>query len=143
MFIGEYSYSVDNKGRIAIPSKFRSQLADGCVVTRGLDNCLFIYPKQAWEKLAQKLADLPLTQADARAFVRLMLAGAMDLSLDRAGRVILPTYLRDFAKITKQVVVTGLYNRLELWNAEDWNQYKSRAEENSSDIAEKLIDLGI
>lgn len=126
-----------------MPTKFRAQLAEGCVVTRGLDNCLFIYPKSDWEKLAQKLAELPLSQADARAFARLMLAGAMDVKLDRAGRVILPTYLRDFAKIKKQVVVTGLYNRLELWNQEDWEKYKNQAEENSSDIAEKLTDLGI
>ena len=143
MFIGEYSYTIDNKGRLAMPTKFRAQLAEGCVVTRGLDNCLFIYPKSDWEKLAQKLAELPLSQADARAFARLMLAGAMDVKLDRAGRVILPTYLRDFAKIKKQVVVTGLYNRLELWNQEDWEKYKNQAEENSSDIAEKLTDLGI
>ena len=93
MFLGEYYYNIDEKGRLAMPVKFRNQLAKGAVVTRGLDNCLFVYPKKEWQQLADKLAKLPISQAKARAFARLMLAGAMDVEMDRNGRFILPMAL--------------------------------------------------
>ena len=107
MFIGEYHHSVDDKGRLAIPTKFRQDLKRGAVVTRGLDGCLFVYTLAEWTKLADKLAALPVGNADSRAFGRLMLAGAMDVKLDGQGRVVLPEYLRDYAHLTKDVVVTG------------------------------------
>lgn len=143
MFIGEYHHNIDDKGRLAVPVKFRSELAKGAVVTRGLDHCLFLYTKDEWEKLAAKLAQLPISQANTRAFARLMLAGAMDVDVDKQGRVILPDYLRKYATIKKKVVVAGLYNRMELWDAQAWEKYKLGTERNSGDIAEALGELGV
>lgn len=143
MFIGEYQHSVDGKGRMAVPAKFRAKLSKGAVVTRGLDACLFLYPKKDWEELAKKLSNLPISQKDARAFARLMLAGAMEVKIDKQGRINLPKYLRDYAQLKKDAIVAGLYNRLEIWNEKKWNEYKSSAEKDSSDIAEKLGDLGV
>jgi MraZ protein len=143
MFIGEYSHNLDDKGRLAVPKKFRTDLAKGAVVTRGLDNCLFLYTKKEWTKLAEKLAGLPFAQANTRAFARLMLAGAMDVDIDKQGRIILPAYLREFAGIKKDVVVAGLYSRLELWDSSKWNDYKSKTERDSNKIAEEMLGLGI
>ncbi len=142
MFIGEYTYSIDPKGRVALPAKFRNKLAEGCVVTRGLDKSLFIYPKEEWNKIADKLASLPLTSAKARAFARLMLAGAMDVELDKQGRITIPGYLREFAQINRSVVVAGLYNRLEVWSEEIWKKYKNKTQKDD-EFAENLNDLGI
>src|SRR3989344_2004895 len=142
MFIGEYSHSLDDKGRLSVPKKFRNALAKGAFVTRGLDNCLFLFTKVEWTKLAEKLANLPLAQANTRAFARLMLAGAMDLEVDKQGRIILPEYLRTFAGLTKNVIVAGLYNRLELWDQEKWTAYKQKTEKQSSQIAEQMAELG-
>ncbi|MFA6426998.1 MAG: division/cell wall cluster transcriptional repressor MraZ [Candidatus Magasanikbacteria bacterium] len=143
MLIGEYSHNLDEKGRLAIPKKFRSELSKGAVVTRGLDSCLFLYTKTEWKKLADKLAALPFSQANTRAFARLMLAGAMDVEIDAQGRVILPEYLRTFAGLKKQVIVAGLYNRLELWDQGKWEEYKSRTEKDSNVIAEEMFSLGV
>jgi MraZ protein len=143
MFIGEYSYTIDAKGRLALPVKFRSYLASGGIVTRGLDNCLFLYPQEEWDKLAQKLANLPLADSSARAFVRLMLAGAMEVSLDRQGRIIIPGYLRNFAQFKNNIIVAGIYNRIELWEEENWKHYQSIAEKGSNDLAQALSDLGV
>ncbi len=143
MFIGEYLHTIDEKGRLAVPAKFRLQLSKGAVVTRGLDQSLFLYPIQEWEQLAKKLAGLPLAQANSRAFTRLMLAGAMDASPDRQGRIIVPAYLRKFATINKNVVLAGLYNRIEIWDQSLWNRYKTATEKKSSAIAENLTALGI
>jgi MraZ protein len=142
MFIGEYSYSIDDKGRISIPVKFRGKLSEGCVVTRGLDHCLWLYPLDEWEKLAEELAKLPITQKDARSFSRLMLAGAMDLKIDKIGRVNLPGYLKEYAGIKSKVVITGMYNRLEIWPEEKWGEFKKNMEENSEQIAENLSEIG-
>lgn len=141
MFIGEYSHNIDDKGRLAIPSKFRKELQKGAVVTRGLDNCLFLYTHTEWEKLAIKLAQLPIAQAKSRAFARLMLAGAMDVEIDKQGRVIVPEYLRQYAGVQKKVVIAGLYDRLEIWDENTWSTYKSDTEKNSADIAENLHNL--
>ncbi len=143
MLIGEYNHNLDDKGRLAIPKKFRTVLSKGAVVTRGLDNCLFLYTKAEWEKLASKLAALPFSQANSRAFARLMLAGAMDVKLDKQGRVILPDYLRNFAGLKKGIVVAGLYNRLELWDQKKWEEYKTRTEKESNAIAEQMFELGV
>lgn len=142
MFLGQYSHNMDNKGRVAVPAKFRSELKKA-VVTKGLDNCLFVYPKKEWEKLAEKLAALPVARANTRAFSRLMLAGAMEVEFDKQGRVILPEYLREFAGLGKNVIIAGLYTRLEIWDEAKWNAYKSETEKNSNDIAEALNDLGV
>jgi MraZ protein len=143
MFIGEYSHTVDNKGRLSVPVKFRNALNNGAVVTRGLDNCLFLYSKEEWDKLALRLSKLPISQANTRAFARLMLAGAMDVSLDKQGRVMLPDYLRKYATLSKKVVIAGLFNRLEVWDSKEWDKYRERTERSNKDIAEALGALGV
>lgn len=143
MFIGEYNHSIDDKQRLAIPVKFREDLAKGAVVTRGLDSSLFLFPREEWDKLAEKLASLPLGKSDSRAFARLMLAGAMDVKLDKQGRVVIPEYLRKFAGLGKNVVVAGLYNRLEIWDEKAWTKYKDSTEGDASQIAENLGELGV
>lgn len=143
MFIGEYRHSVDDKGRLAIPVKFRGELESGAVVTRGLDGCLYVYTAAEWTKLAEKLAAMPMSQADSRAFARLMLAGAMDVDLDKQGRIVLPEYLRDYAGLKKDVVVAGLHNHLELWDAKAWEAYRRKTEKDSGEIAERLGSLGV
>ena len=143
MFIGEYKHNLDEKGRMAVPKKFREELKGGAVITRGLDNCLFLYTKKEWEKLAEKLASLPFSQAKSRAFSRLMLAGAMDVEVDKQGRIVLPEYLRTFAGLKKTAVVAGLYNRLEIWDQEKWVEYTTKTEKESNEIAEQMADLGV
>ena len=143
MFIGEFSHSVDIKGRVAVPAKFRRQISSGAIVTRGLDTCLFIFTKKDWEELAGKLINLPLAQANSRAFVRLMRSGATDVKLDSQGRVLVPDYLRKYAGIKKAVKVIGVYNRMEIWDDKKWEAYKEKTESASDEIAEKMSDLGI
>ncbi len=138
MLIGEYHYSVDDKGRLSLPTKFRNVLSQGVVVTRGVDRCLFVYPKATWEQFAARMATLPMNQKNTRAFARLMLAGAMDASPDRQGRVILPDYLRAYAGVKKNVVVAGVYDRLEVWDSALWQSYTKNAEKHSVDIAEDI-----
>src|SRR3989338_10540765 len=143
MFIGEYSLTVDEKGRLSIPVKFRGSLGRGAVVTRGLDSALFLYTVKEWQNLASKLAGLPISRANTRAFSRLMLAGAMDVEMDKAGRIIIPDYLRKFAGLKKKVVIAGLYNRLEIWDESAWSKYKRGTEKKTADIAEALGELGV
>ena len=143
MLIGEFKHNIDDKGRLALPAKFRHELGSGAVVTRGLDNCLFLYTKKEWEKLAEKLSALPISQSNSRAFSRLMLAGAMDVEMDKQGRVVLPEYLREFAGLKKSTIIAGLYSRLEIWDEEKWNKYKSQTEAESGNIAEKMGELGV
>jgi MraZ protein len=143
MFIGEYHHSIDEKGRMSVPVKFRASLAEGAVVTRGLDRCLYLYPAKEWALLAEKLASLPIGQADTRAFARLMLAGAMDVDIDASGRILLPDYLRTYASLTKTVVVAGLYNRMEIWDEAAWASYAAQTEANGNEIAARLQGLGI
>ena len=131
------------KGRMAIPVKFRKDLSGGAVITRGLDHCLFVFSQSEWETLAKKITALPLAQANSRAFVRLMMAGAMDCELDAQGRILVPDYLRKYAGLSKDVVVAGLYNRIEVWDGEEWERYKAKTEGASQEIAEKLGELGI
>ncbi len=143
MFIGEYTYSIDDKKRLAIPGKFRQTLGKKAIITRGLDNCLFLYPAREWEKLAKKLSQLPLSQADARGFARIMLAGAMEVNLDRLGRILIPDYLKKYASLQKKVVIAGLYNRIEIWDEKNWTFYKQKMEKEAGDIAERLKELGV
>jgi len=143
MFIGEYNHNLDEKGRLAIPVKFREELKGGAVVTKGLDGCLFLYSISEWKILAEKLSHLPISQANTRAFARLMLAGAMDVSLDKQGRIMVPDYLRKYVNLSKKVIINGLYNRLEIWDEDAWNEYKKKTEEDSGEIAEQLGEIGI
>jgi len=143
MFLGEYNYTVDQKKRIAIPIKFRQALGKKTVITRGLDNCLFLYSTKEWEVLAQKLAKLPWARADARGFVRIMLAGAMEVNLDNLGRILIPDYLKKYAHLNKKVIIAGLYNRIEMWDEKRWSFYKQKMESEVGDIAERLKELDI
>ncbi|MEX2007914.1 MAG: division/cell wall cluster transcriptional repressor MraZ [Candidatus Spechtbacterales bacterium] len=143
MFLGEYTHTIDTKKRLAIPAKFRTEAGNTVVVTRGLDNCLFVFPQSEWMKLAEKLGSLPLGQSDARGFSRLMLAGAMEVTVDRLGRVLVPDYLKDYAGLEKQVVVAGVFNRMEIWDVARWNEYKSQSEQDAGNMAERLGELGV
>jgi MraZ protein len=143
MLLGEYKHNLDNKGRMAIPAKFRDKLTAGAIITRGIDNCLFVFGNAEWEKLAAKLVALPLAQANSRAFARLMLAGASDVELDAQGRILVPDYLRKYAGLKKETIVAGLYNRIEIWDEATWSAYKTKTESSAEEIAEQLGELGI
>lgn len=138
MFIGEYTYSIDEKKRLAIPSKFRAELGKKAVLTRGLDNCLVIYPLKEWQKLAQKLESLPSGKIDARGFIRIMLSGAVDIALDKLGRVLIPDHLKKYAFLKKNVVIIGLSNRIEIWDERRWEEYKEKREKTVGEMAEQL-----
>ena len=143
MFIGEYTYSIDEKKRLAIPVKFRRALGKKAVVTRGIDNCLVIYPMAEWKKLAEKLQGLPSTRVDARGFARIMLSGAVDVELDKMGRILIPDYLKEYASLKKNVAVLGLSNRIEVWDEKVWKAYKKRTEKEVGNMAERLNELGL
>ncbi|MEA3295906.1 MAG: division/cell wall cluster transcriptional repressor MraZ [Patescibacteria group bacterium] len=143
MFIGEYTYSIDAKKRLAIPAKFRKIFGKKAVITRGLDNCLFLYSIQEWKKLAEKLSKLPLSQADARGFARIMLIGAMDVDLDNAGRILIPDYLKKYSFLKKKIIVAGVFNRVEIWDENKWQEYKNKTETEMGNIAERLGELGV
>lgn len=143
MFIGEYQHSIDPKKRLAVPSKFRNELKNKVVITRGLDKCLFIYPMKVWSELAGKLGTLPVGEAGTRSFIRLMLAGAVDVEVDKQGRILIPDYLKGYAGLNKNVVIAGVYNRLEIWDEKKWDIYKKNAEKNTDEIAEQLGKLGV
>lgn len=142
MFIGEYAHSIDAKKRLSLPSKVRGELGGRVVVTRGLDQCLFVYPVKTWESLAEKLGSMPIGEAGTRSFVRLMLAGAVDTEVDSQGRILIPDYLKEYAGLSKDVVVAGLWNRLEVWDESKWKNYKTEAESNSDRIAGELGKMG-
>ena len=141
MFIGEYKHSIDQKGRLAIPFKFRALLKKGCIVTKGLDNCLFLYTKQQWNRMAEKMSRLPFNKANDRAMARHFLAGAMEVGFDKQGRITLPEYLRIFAELKNKVIIAGLYDRLEIWNQTAWEKYKQSTEKESNAIAEALDNI--
>ncbi|MEK7138591.1 MAG: division/cell wall cluster transcriptional repressor MraZ [Patescibacteria group bacterium] len=153
MLIGEYKHNLDAKRRLAIPSKFRKELGEGlpaealakagAILTRGLDNCLFIFPLKFWTPFAEMLAGLSLAKQDTRSFARLFLSGAVEVEFDSLGRILIPEHLKKYAGLNKSVVVAGLFNRLEIWDEEKWNAYRANLEKNSDSIAEKLGELGI
>lgn len=143
MFIGEYHHSIDDKSRMAIPAKFRNTLKRGAVVTKGLDTCLVIYPEKEWKALAEKVSRLPISQSNTRAFSRFLLSGAMDIELDKQGRMLLPDYLRQYAKLGRKAIVVGLHTRLEIWDEQEWLAYRAKTEQASIEIAEKLGELAI
>jgi MraZ protein len=141
LFIGEYQHSLDEKGRLIIPVKLREGLGERFIATRGLDDCLFIYPLPEWEALQQKLKILPSTKADARAFMRFFFSGAAECELDRQGRTLIPAALREYARLERDVVITGVSSRVEIWSAEAWQKYRQETGENIAVIAEKIMDL--
>lgn len=141
MFMGEYNHTVDPKGRLIIPSKFRELLGEEFVVTKGLDGCLFVYPMNEWRAFEEKLRSLPLTNKSARQFSRFFVAGATTCELDKQGRILLPGSLREFAGLEKEVVLTGMLNRIEIWSKEQWNDNNSY--DDMDEIAEQMTDLGL
>lgn len=143
MFLGEYQHSLDNKGRITIPAKFREQLGDKFVVTKGLENSIFLYSLPEWQVIEDKLRTLPFTRADVRSFARFFFSGASELDIDKQGRTVLPGNLREYAAIDKDVVIIGVGARAEIWAAEKWEKYIESAETSYEDIAASLVDLGI
>lgn len=143
MFIGEYLYIIDHKKRLAIPSKFRKTLGKKAIVTKGIDTCLTVYPITEWEKLARKLEGLPSSKIDARGFVRIMLAGAIDVVLDKSGRILIPDYLKKYAGLKKEVVILGLSNKIEVWDKIKWKNYKDKTEKDIGDMASRLEELGV
>jgi len=143
MFMGEYQHTLDQKGRIIIPAKLREGLGETFVITRGLDRCLFVYPMEEWRGLEQKMKELPTTQADTRAFVRMFFSGAVETETDKQGRVVIPTNLREHAQIQKEVYTLGVSTRIEIWSKEVWEEYAKRAEESYEALAEKVVGLGI
>ena len=143
MLMGEYQHKMDNKGRVIIPAKFREELGDKFVATRGLDNCLFVYPMEEWSVLEEKLSSLPITSQNARTFVRFFFSGATECELDKQGRMSIPPNLRNYATLDKKIVIIGLSNRIELWAESNWNDYLNSAEESSEEIANAMEELGI
>lgn len=141
MFMGEYNHTVDTKGRLIIPSKFREDLGEEFVVTKGLDGCLFVFPNNEWQVFEEKLKSLPLTNKSARQFSRFFVAGATPCELDKQGRILLPGSLRVFAGLDKDVVLAGMLNRIEIWSMSKWNENNSY--DNMDDIAEQMTDLGL
>ena len=143
MFIGEYQHTIDNKGRVIMPSKFREDLGSNFIMTKGLDNCLFVYPIEEWQVLEEKLRSLPLTNRDARAFVRFFFAGATECILDKQGRVLIPGNLREHAKLIKDAIIIGVAARIEIWSKEEWTAYNEDDRVSYDNIAEKMAELGI
>lgn len=143
MFMGEYQHTVDQKGRLIIPSKFRETLGERFVVTKGLDRCLFVYSPEEWSNLEQRLKALPLANKDARAFVRFFFAGATECEIDKQGRILLPANLREYASLNKDVVLVGVLTRVEIWSKEIWDEYNQQANLDHESIAEKMAELGI
>lgn len=143
MFIGEYAYTIDNKKRLSIPSRFRKSLGKKAVITRGLDNCLVVYPLGEWKKLTKKLENLPNSKIDARGFSRIILSGAVDVALDKLGRILIPDYLKRYAGFEKDIVVIGLSNKIEIWDEKKWKSYRQKTEKEIGDMAGRLEELGI
>jgi len=142
-FKGEYTHSVDGKGRLVLPTKFRRRLAEGGVATRGLDGCLFLFTKKDWQDLIKKLKELPLSGKAARDFNRFLVAPAMDVIPDRQGRILLPFHLREYAKLKNTVVIVGALNRVEIWDSRIWKGRDAKLSEQMDDIEDKLADVGI
>lgn len=141
--MGEYHHNIDDKGRIIIPSKFRYELGEKFIITKGLDECLFIYPKNEWENIISKLKTLPFTKKDARTFMRFFISSATECEFDKQGRINITSPLADYAGLTKECVVIGVNDRIEIWAKERFNQMLTANEESLSDIADNLFDVGI
>lgn len=141
MFMGEYQHSIDDKGRLIIPAKLRESLGTNFVITRGLDQCLFVYPMDQWQKLEQKLQALPLMKADARAFTRFFFSGASECEWDKQGRINIPNHLREHAKLEKECMVVGVQNRVEVWSKDAWEHYMNQSAASFNEIAETLVDF--
>jgi MraZ protein len=143
MLIGQYQHTIDVKKRLALPVKFRGELGDTVIITKGVENCLVVYTQKEWETMSQKLANLPMSQVEARSFARHLLASAMEVDLDKLGRILIPDYLKQYGQLSKNVVICGLSNRLEIWDQQKWTDYSKDAEKGAEEIVSKLGPLGI
>ena len=143
MFMGEYQHTIDQKGRIIMPAKIRTDLGEKFIITKGLDSCLFVYPEQEWKILEDKLKKLPFTNKNARNFSRFFFSGAIEVEFDKQGRVLIPNNLRSHANLEKDVVIIGVSTRLEMWNKEKWDSYNAETQEEYEDLAEKMLDFEI
>ncbi len=143
MFIGEYEHNVDAKGRIIMPAKLREEIGDTFIITKGLDGCLFAYSQTEWTNFEEKLKSLPLAQKNARNFVRFFLSGAVECEIDKQGRFLIPSNLREHASLDKEIVIIGVGTRLEIWNRQTWKQYSSDDNISADEIAENMTMLGI
>lgn len=143
MLIGEHTHTIDTKKRVSLPSKFRKEMGKKVIITHGLDNCLFVYTITEWKKVSEKLAQLSMGQADQRGFNRFMLAGAVETSIDSIGRVLIPDFLKDFAKLKNKVVLAGVHSHIEIWDEKAWRLYKKRIENQADVLAEKLGEIGV
>lgn len=139
MFMGEYQHSVDAKGRLIVPSKFRDALGESFVITRGLDHCLFGYPMDEWRKLEEKLKDLPMTKKDARTFARFLFSGATEVEIDKQGRINIPSTLIQHANLEKECVVLGVSRKIEIWSKDAWEIYFNESADSFNEIAENMI----
>ena len=143
MLIGEYKHTLDPKKRLSVPSKWRRDLGQTLIITRGLDGCLFVYPQTQWQRITQKISELPLGQADTRSFNRFFLSGAVEVEVDSVGRILVPDFLKEFAGLDSKVVLAGIYDRVEIWAENKWEEYKSRIESQADQLAEKLGEIGV
>jgi MraZ protein len=143
VFLGEYEHNLDDKGRLAVPARFREELGDGVVITRGFDHCLMGFPKSVWERLAQQVSSLSLGQGEARNLRRLLFSGAADIGLDRQGRILIPQNLREYAELGEQVIIAGLNTHFEIWSRERWREVLDALDLSGSTFAEQLAALGI
>ena len=143
MFMGEFNNKLDTKGRMIVPSKFREDLSEQFVITRGLDKCLFGYTHEEWSRIEEKMKSLPLTKRDARKFMRLFFSGATVVEVDKQGRINIPQNLRTYAGLSKDCTIIGVSSRIEIWDSEEWSDFYSDSEENFEDIAEDLIDFDL
>ena len=143
MFIGEYHHTIDEKGRIIIPAKFREELGNNFIITRGIENCLFVYSEENWAKITDKLNSLPFTKKDARTFNRFFMSGATSVELDKQGRVNISKPLIDYASLLKDCVIIGTGDRLEVWSQESWESFFDSTKDSMSDIAENLFNESV
>ncbi|MGI5892554.1 MAG: division/cell wall cluster transcriptional repressor MraZ [Bacillota bacterium] len=143
MFMGEFQHSIDEKSRIIIPARFRADLGTSFVLTKGLDKCLFVYPMEEWKRVATNLKQLSSTRADARSFARIFFSGAVETTMDKQGRALLPANLRKYASLDKDIVIIGVSSRMEIWDKEIWEQYSEQANDQYEEVAEKLADLDL
>ncbi len=143
MLIGEYSYTIDQKKRLSVPAKFRKDLGKEAVITKGIDNCLVLYPLKTWEKITEKLEAMPTAKREAREYYRHILSGASDVELDKLGRILIPEFLKDYAGLKKNVSILGLSNKIEIWEEKKWQDHKKKTEKEVENITAELEELGI
>ena len=143
MLLGEYIHTLDDKRRLTLPKKFKSELGKKMVLTRGLDNCLFLYPQKEWDRTANKLKELSFTQADTRGFNRFLFSGASEVEVDSSGRILVPENLKRFASLKSKVILAGVSDRVEIWDEAEWRKYTDKVEKQGEKLAEKLGEIGV